>query len=146
MVFFPNEKLELFEYTETSELNSYLEPKSEYVYKETVPCDFQSTTPNDDMKEFGEIREDTYKIYIDSNVPVDSSMILRLEGKPETYEITGSVIDNNHLLPVRHKKLVVIQQRKPTPVIIPDPDDEDDVKPTETDPSIDDGDGDDTNG
>ena len=118
MVFFPNQYLELFEYTETSELNSYLEPKHEYTYLTTIPCDFQSMNPNESIKEFGEIREDTYKIYVDVNAPVTSSMILRIEGEPDTYEITGTVINNNHLRPiVQHKKIIVQKQRKPTRVV-----------------------------
>lgn len=118
MVFFPNQNLELFEYTETSELNSYLEPKHEYTYLTTIPCDFQSMNPNESIKEFGEIREDTYKIYVDVNAPVTSSMILRIEGEPDTYEITGTVINNNHLMPiVQHKKIIVQKQRKPTRVV-----------------------------
>ena len=120
MVFFPNEKLELFEYTETSELNSYLEPKMEYVYSTTVPCDFQPMSPSDQIKEFGELLEDTYKIYIDSKTPIDSSMILRLEGKTDTYEITGTIMDNNHLLPVQHIKVIAKKQRKPTKVVTPE--------------------------
>ena len=119
MVFFPNEKLEMFEYTETSELNSYLEPKHQYVYTETVPCDFQPMNPTEQLKEFGEIREDTYKIYIDRNIPINSSMILRLEGKTDTYEITGTIMDNNHLIQVQHQKIVVQKTRKPTEVIKP---------------------------
>lgn len=120
MVFFPNQKLELFEYTETSELNSYLEPKHEYVYQSTVPCDFQSMTPNESIQEFGEVKEDTYKIYIDQNVPITSSMILRIEGEVDTYEITGTVINNNHLPIVQHKKIIVQKQRKPTKVKMED--------------------------
>ena len=117
MVFFPNQNLELFEYTETQELNSYLEPKKEYTYTTTIPCDFQVMTPNDSLKEFGEIIEDTYKIYVDKDAPITSSMILRIEGEEDTYEIQGDVINNNHLLPVQHKKLVVKKQRKPTKVV-----------------------------
>lgn len=117
MVFFPNETLEIFEYTETGELNSYLEPKKEYVLKETVPCDFQVMTPNNNLREFGEVMEDTYKIYIEKEVEIDSSMILRLQGKPDTYSIQGTPIHNNHLLPiVQHKKIVVQKERKPTQV------------------------------
>ena len=52
MVFFPNENLEIFEYTETDELNSYLEPKKQYVLSKTVPCDFQVMGPNESIKEF----------------------------------------------------------------------------------------------
>ena len=116
MVFFPNEKLELFAYAETSELNSYLEPKKQYCYVTTIPCDFQPMSPTDNLKEFGEILEDTYKIYVDKTAPINSTMILRLEGKPDTYEIVGTVMVNNHLLPVQHIKIVVKKQRKPTQV------------------------------
>ena len=130
MVFFPNQNLELFEYTETSELNSYLEPKHEYTYLTTIPCDFQSMNPNESIKEFGEIREDTYKIYVDVNAPVTSSMILRIEGEPDTYEITGTVINNNHLMPiVQHKKIIVQKQRKPTKVIEQTIADDEEVSP-----------------
>lgn len=120
MVFFPNENLELYAYTETSEMNSYKEFKKEYVYTATVPCDFQSMNPNEQIKEFGELREDTFKIYIDPDVEINSSMILKLEGKPETYEITGMVINNNHLLPVSHLKIVVQRHRKPTKTVKPE--------------------------
>ena len=118
MVFFPNQQLELWEYTEsTTEFNAYLEPKKEYHLKDTVPCDFQPMSPNDDLKEFGEILEDTYKIYIDQEVEVDSKMILRIVGEPDTYSITGTIMNNNHLLPVKHKKIVVQKQRKPLKLV-----------------------------
>ena len=120
MVFFPNEQLELYEYTEsTTEFNSYLEPLKEYVLSSTIPCDIQPMSPNDQLKEFGELQTDTYKIYIDQKVEVDPSMILKLSGQDETYEIVGTPMNNNHLLPVKHKKLVVRKQRKPTTVKIP---------------------------
>lgn len=114
MVFFPNQELELWEYQETSELDSYGNPKKEYCLITTVPCDFQSMTQQDNLKEFGEILEDTYKIYLDHTVEVTPSMILRIKGEPDTYEIIGTPIDNNHLVPVMHKKIEVQKQRKPT--------------------------------
>lgn len=118
MVFFPNQELELWEYTEsTTEFNSYLEPKKEYHLAETVPCDFQVMSPNDTIKEFGEILEDTYKIYIDSDVNVTPDMILRIKGEPYTYEVTGAPINNNHLQPAMHKKLIVQKQRKPAKLV-----------------------------
>lgn len=116
MVFFPNHKLELWEYHETSELDSYLEPKKEYCLTGTVDCDFQSMSPNESLKEFGEIRADTYKIYIDQNVSVTDTMVLRLQNETPTYEITGTVINNNHLPVVNHKKIIVRKHRKPVPL------------------------------
>ena len=114
MVFFPNHNLEIFDYTELEETNSYKEKKKAYVYKQTVPCDFQSMSPNESIQEFGEILEDTYKIYLDKDVEINHEMLVKLEGLPDTYEITGTPMNNNHLLPVQHIKLVVQKHRKPT--------------------------------
>ena len=114
MIFFPNQELELWEYTESAtEFNPYLEPVKEYYLANTIPCDFQSMGPNETLREFGEVLEDTYKIYIDRNVNVTHDMVLRIKGEPDTYEITGTPIDNNHLTPVQHKKIVVQKHRKP---------------------------------
>ena len=56
MVFFPNQELELWGYTESStEFNPYMEPKKEYYLVTTVPCDFQVMGPNESIKEFGEV-------------------------------------------------------------------------------------------
>lgn len=115
MVFFPNQELELWEYQEsTTEFDSYHNPKKGYYLVTTVPCDFQPMSQQDNLKEFGEILEDTYKIYLDHTVELTSSMILRIKGEPDTYEIIGTPIDNNHLVPVMHKKIEVQKQRKPT--------------------------------
>ena len=105
MVFFPNEKLELWAYTEsTTEFNSYLEPEKVYTHESTVDCDFQVMTPKDSLKEFGEVRTDTYKIYIDSNVSVDSSMILRLQGKTESKRLCSCATQTEKL---RRKYLLI---------------------------------------
>lgn len=114
MVFFPNEMLELWEYSENGDIpNFFGETTSEYKYVGTYPCDFQPMSPKDSLNEFGKILEDGYKIYLDINVPVTDTMILRLEGKNETYSITGTPIRNNHNI-INHIKLVVQKQRKPT--------------------------------
>lgn len=118
MVFFPNERLELWEYYENENiLNGYGEPKPEYNFVGVYECDFQPMTPKDSLKEYGEILEDGYKIYLNIDVPITSSMILRLEGKPETYTIVGTPIRNNHNI-VSHIKVVVQKERKPTKVNI----------------------------
>ena len=115
MVFFANEQLELWQYSESeTDFNEYYEPVKEYTKIDTVPCDFQSMTPSDSLKEFGEVLEDTYKIYLNIDVPIESTMVLRLQNKTDTYEIIGTPIINNHLSIVSHKKIIVQKQRKPT--------------------------------
>lgn len=121
MVYFPNVELELYSYTESlTEFNSYYEPKREYTLIDTVPCNFQPMTPNDSLKEFGEILTDTYKAIIDYNVSVDPKMLVKVKGKPDTYEIVGTPMTNTHFNPTKHTKLVLRKQRKPSQVVVPD--------------------------
>lgn len=117
MVYFPNVELELYDYTESlTEFNPYYEPLREYSLVETVPCNFQPMTPNDSLKEFGEILTDTYKAIIDFDVDVNPRMLVKVKGKPDTYEITGTPMVNTHFTPTRHTKLILKKQRKPTGV------------------------------
>lgn len=117
MVFFPNENVELWEYGENEEIpNFFGESTSEYSYVGTFPCDFQSMSPKDTLNEIGKILEDTFKIYMDIDVPISDTMLLRLVGKIETYSIIGSPIRNNHNI-VPHIKVVVQKQRKPAKLV-----------------------------
>ena len=115
MVFFPNEELELWEYKDSEvQYNVYGEPEEEYTLTDVVSCDIQSMSPQDNIKSFGKILQDTYKIYLNKDVHITDTMILRIHGKPDTYKITGSPMINNHIL--HHKKIIVKKQRKPTPL------------------------------
>lgn len=117
MVFFPNVELELYSYTESStEFNSYNEPLKEYNLEEVVPCNFQPMSPNDSLKEFGEILTDTYKLIIDCQVHIEPSMLVKVKGKPDTYEIIGTPMVNTHFTPTKHTKVIVKKQRKPVKV------------------------------
>lgn len=112
VLFFPNETLEVYEYVEKESRDRFLgEPEFEYQYITSVPCDFQPASPKDSQMEYGKILEDSYKIYIDGSVDITDTMILRLEGKKDTYKITGTPLNNNHFL--KHKKIIVQKQRKP---------------------------------
>jgi len=113
MVFFPNKTAELYEYNEATEVNPYGEPIATYTLVGTYPCDFQIKSSSDTETEHGEIRTDTYKAYFDINVPLTDTMIIRFTGEPDTYEIIGSVIVNDHGL-INHKKIELIKQRQPT--------------------------------
>ena len=123
MVFFPNEQIELWEYKDSEiKYNVYGEPEEEYNLITTVPCDIQPMSPQDNIKSFGKILQDTYKIYLDKNIPITDTMIIRVVGKPDTYKITGTPMLNNHLL--HHKKIILKKQRKPTPLTTNTKDDE----------------------
>ena len=112
VLFFPNEELELFEYVEKPSRDRFL-GESEYSYEliNTVPCDFQPASPKDSQMEYGKLLEDSYKIYLDGEVNITDTMILRIKGKKDTYKITGTPMHNNHFL--NHKKIIVQKQRKP---------------------------------
>lgn len=112
VLFFPNEKLELWEYTEKESRDSFLgESEFEYTLIDTVPCDFQPMSMKDSQMEYGKILEDAYKIYLDGRVEITDTMILRIVGQKDTYKITGTPSNNNHFL--HHHKVVVQKQRKP---------------------------------
>lgn len=114
MVFFPNEIVELWEYNEEGEIpNFFGETISTHNYVGSFIVDFQPVTPKDNMNDYGKTLEDTYKMYLDLDVPITDTMILRLEGKPDTYSIVGTPIFNNHNV-VPHIKVIVQKQRQPT--------------------------------
>ena len=119
MVFFPNEQLELWTSSDsTTEYDAYYEPKKEYTLTSTIPCDFQVMNTTEQLREFGELMTDTYKIYLPQDTTINPGMILRLKGKTDTYEIIGTPITNNHLPVVNHMKLVVKKQRKPQALVV----------------------------
>lgn len=114
MMFFDNEKVELWKYGGSYTYDDYGEPQKDYSLSDVISADFQPLSPADSLREFGEILQDTYKIYVDSDVEVEPTMILRINN--DTYTIKGTPMDNNHFLKTKHKKLVLQKQRKPTPL------------------------------
>ena len=115
MVFFINENIELWDYTESgTEFNSYYEPEKIYSLSATCPGNFQPMSPSEMLKEFGEIQTDTYKLIIDANVRVNPKMLIRLQGKSDTYEIVGTPMVNTHFKETAHTKVILKKQRKPT--------------------------------
>ena len=113
MILFPDNQIELWEYTEnTEELNWWGETTPQYNYIGTYKCDFQNLSPKDSQQTYGEILEDTYKIYLPIDTPITPTMILRIPNEQDTYTIKGTPQKYTHLLP--HIKLTIQKQRKPT--------------------------------
>lgn len=113
MPFFPNVKLELWEYSESDTYNLYGEAELTYNLIDTVSCDLQPMSTGDSLKEFGEILQDTYKTYLAIDTPVTDTMICRVTGSPDTYKVVGTPIYNNHLMGATHIKLILQKQRVP---------------------------------
>ena len=115
VLFFPNCEIELWDYAEEKALmNIYGEYEEYYTLIDIVPCDFQPMSPQDNLKEFGKILQDTYKVYLDNHVHITDTMILRIAGRPNTFKIKGTPVYNNHFL--KHKKLILEKHRKPLPL------------------------------
>ena len=113
MIFFGTDKIELWEYTEDpQDLDWWGETSKGYHYIDTYDCDFQNLSPKDSQQTFGEILEDTYKVYFNTDVPITPTMILRKPNETETYTIKGTPQKYNHLIP--HTKIIIQKQRKPT--------------------------------
>ena len=115
MVYFPNMEMDICSYSDAEATDAYGNPVKGYVYRETVPVDFQTGNRNDRLTEAGELLQDTYKIILDVYVALDATDILR-EGDGNTYTIIGTPIVNNRFKVTSHKKVEVQKTNKPIPV------------------------------
>lgn len=75
------------------------------------PCDFQTQSTRDSQLMFGKILNDTFKLFLDINVPIHDKMIIMKKGEPYTYRIIGSPQKYDHFL--HHQELTVQKTRKP---------------------------------
>lgn len=116
MVYFPNMEMDICSYSDAEATDAYGNPVKGYVYRETVPVDFQTGSRNDRLTEAGELLQDTYKIILDVNVALDSTDILR-DPDGNTYTIIGTPIVNNRFKVTSHKKVEVQKTNKPIKVL-----------------------------
>lgn len=110
--FFKNATIQLYSYNELEDEDFFGE-KHEYTFKGEYPADVQPLSPESSQRVFGKILQDTYNVYLNINVPVeDTDLIKILDGGNEgTFEIVGSVETWNHGL-IDHKKLTIQKHRK----------------------------------
>lgn len=116
MPYFPNIEMDICTYTDTEIKDAYGNPKKAYIYRETIKVDFQPSSRNDRLTEAGEILQDTYRIYIDEDIPVDSTDIFR-DPDGNTYTIIGTPINNNRFKLTKHKKIELQKTNKPIKVV-----------------------------
>ena len=101
--FFPNASIQLNTYCGYDEDGDpYYEPR------ETITADIQPLSPTSSMQIFGEILQDTYKVYLAKDVEIHETDQLII--KDNKYEIVGSVENWNHILP--YQKITIKKQRK----------------------------------
>ena len=115
--------MDICTYTDTVEMDAYGNPVKGYVYRETVPGDFQPSSRNDRLTEAGELLQDTYRLYLDVNVDVDPTDIFR-DPEGNTYTIIGTPILNNRFHVTQHKRVEVQKTNKPIEVLVEDVDDD----------------------
>lgn len=115
MPYFPNIELDIYTYTDLPEADAYGNPKKSYVYRETILGDLQPSSRKDTLTEAGEILQDTYKLYIDSKIIINSNDIFK-EKNGTTYSIIGSPILNSRFKITKHKKIELQKTNKPIKV------------------------------
>lgn len=111
MIFFKNTIVELFRYNEKEEYNLYGEKEKEYIFYDSAKVDMQPQNMEEVIKEFGEIKTDTFKIYFDENIQLDDSTLIKVKDEEPTYEIIGGIEEYKTFIP--HKVVTVQKQRKP---------------------------------
>ena len=125
MVYYPNMRIDICSYTDTDVTDAYGNPRKGYVYRETVPVDFQSGSRNDRLTEAGELLQDIYKLYLDVNVSVAPTDIFR-DPEGNTYTVIGTPVVNNRFVVTQHKLVEVQKTNKPITVIVVEDDVDDD--------------------
>ena len=106
--FFNNTTIQLYGYVELDEEDFFGE-KHEYRLKGEYNCDIQPVTPSSSQQTFGRIVQDTYKIYLNIDVPIDGTDLIRIPDLG-TFEIVGSVEKWNHVLD--YQKATIKKRRK----------------------------------
>lgn len=108
-VFFPNESISLYSYSEDD--YDYYGPRSGYTLRETVQGNFYPLSESSSLKEFGKILNDTYKLILDENTEIHDTDLVVVNDIE--YEIVGSPENWNHgLLP--HKTVLLKRLRNDT--------------------------------
>nr|DAY53163.1 MAG TPA: hypothetical protein [Caudoviricetes sp.] len=106
--FFNNATIKLYSYNECDE--DFFGEKHEYQCKGEYPADVQPLSPESSQRVFGKILQDTYNVYLNINVPIKDTDLIRIPDEG-TFEIVGSVETWNHGL-INHKKLTIKKLRK----------------------------------
>lgn len=108
--FFINCEVELYDYTEKEEYDVYGEPIVSYEKIGTYPCDFQALSNRDSQLMFGKILTDTFKLFLDIDVPITDKMMVKKVGEEDTYVLIGSPQRFDHFL--KHQEITIQKTRK----------------------------------
>ena len=106
--FFNNTTIELYSFQQGG-YDDYGR-KNNYTLKGEYPADIQPLSPQSSQQIFGKILQDTYKMYLNIDVPIEDTDIIKIPGEG-TFEIVGSVETWNHGL-INHKKVTLQKHRK----------------------------------
>lgn len=107
MIFFPNKVLRRFTYTNKGR-GLYGEAQYEYEYAGDILVDFQNTSIQESMKEYGDERHNQFKIYLDINTVLNDTDELRDENN-NRYQIIGNIQTYSHI--IKYKKAFLALKR-----------------------------------
>ena len=110
MVFFPNTTATIMRYVKPDDYDEYGEKTGEYQETTIIPIDLQPMSPTESIKEYGEVLQDTFKIYIDSTVDILPEDQLVID--TETYAIIGTPMKMTHLTKPSHIKVNIQKLRE----------------------------------
>ena len=111
MTFFPNTKIKILQYNPSDvECDDYGEVVGGYTETEELDADFQPLSTQESIRDFGEILQDTYKLYLPLDTRIKPQDRILIDGI--TYAIIGTPMRMNHFIKVSHTKVIIQRFRK----------------------------------
>lgn len=111
MSFFPSTVVTLFEEVEDPKIcgtDGYGRPLKCLVEQGSVMGDFQPMSPSEAQKEFGEMVQGMYKLYLDYGVTITSKYKVQVEGYEGYFQVKGEPMQRNTLIP--HVKVLLARE------------------------------------
>jgi hypothetical protein len=118
-IFFHVDTVEIYEElsdTERCGVDQYGKPRKCTKLKDIVQGDLQSTSPNESRHAFGTKTSNSHKLYLDSDLKVENTNILKVRGYRGVFKVVGDPQVFDKLIPhqivslqhIPHEKMVII--------------------------------------
>ncbi len=110
MAYFNNIIIEIYTPYISNDYDVYTdEYLTKYKILDIISVDLQPVSAKDKTLDFGEIQENTYKIYTDYHIPKNA--IIKIGNK--TFSVTGELQNYDHFKPTTHNKILITEEQEP---------------------------------